>query len=104
MTACIQGILRLALCLQSLDILAYLLYSCSAATLRLKQFFPFTLIDAMGTLEETRQQITNELRSAVNNLGWCLSVAEVNAMGLLLAPSKRRCWTAAVAVIVIVTV
>jgi hypothetical protein len=33
-----------------------------AATLRLKQFFPFTLIDAMGTLEETRQQITNELR------------------------------------------
>eukprot|EP00882_Tetradesmus_deserticola_P019249 GHRQ01020707.1.p1 GENE.GHRQ01020707.1~~GHRQ01020707.1.p1 ORF type:complete len:460 (+),score=213.56 GHRQ01020707.1:50-1381(+) len=33
-----------------------------AATLRLKQFFPFTLIDAMGSLEETRQQITNELR------------------------------------------
>ncbi|KAF8063870.1 vacuolar iron transporter 4 [Scenedesmus sp. PABB004] len=33
-----------------------------AATLRLKQFFPFTLIDAMGSLEETRQQITKELR------------------------------------------
>jgi hypothetical protein len=30
--------------------------------LRLKQFFPFTLIDAMGSLEETRQQITKELR------------------------------------------
>jgi hypothetical protein len=28
----------------------------------LKQFFPFTLIDAMGSLEETRQQITKELR------------------------------------------
>eukprot|EP00879_Flechtneria_rotunda_P014177 GHRR01014814.1.p1 GENE.GHRR01014814.1~~GHRR01014814.1.p1 ORF type:complete len:234 (+),score=57.89 GHRR01014814.1:1852-2553(+) len=30
--------------------------------LRLKQFFAFTLIDAMGSLEETRQQITTELR------------------------------------------
>eukprot|EP00877_Chromochloris_zofingiensis_P000326 jgi/Chrzof1/10294/Cz04g36080.t1 len=33
-----------------------------AATLRLKQYFPFTLIDAMGTLAETREQITKELR------------------------------------------
>lgn len=33
-----------------------------AATLRLKNFFPFTLIDAMGSVEETRQQITKELR------------------------------------------
>eukprot|EP00882_Tetradesmus_deserticola_P010145 GHRQ01010720.1.p2 GENE.GHRQ01010720.1~~GHRQ01010720.1.p2 ORF type:complete len:339 (+),score=123.54 GHRQ01010720.1:1335-2351(+) len=35
---------------------------CCCCRLRLKQFFPFTLIDAMGSLEETRQQITNELR------------------------------------------
>jgi hypothetical protein len=28
----------------------------------LLQFFPFTLIDAMGTLQETREQITKELR------------------------------------------
>ena len=33
-----------------------------AATLRLKRFFPFTLIDAMGSLAETREQITKELR------------------------------------------
>lgn len=33
-----------------------------AATLRLKNYFPFTLIDAMGSIEETRQQITKELR------------------------------------------
>lgn len=33
-----------------------------AATLRLKNYFPFTLIDAMGSVEETRQQITKELR------------------------------------------
>ena len=33
-----------------------------AATLRLKRFFPFTLIDAMGSLPETREQITKELR------------------------------------------
>lgn len=30
--------------------------------LRLKSFFPFSLIDAMGTLEEARQQIVRELR------------------------------------------
>ena len=30
--------------------------------LRLKTFFPFSLIDAMGTLEEARQQIMRELR------------------------------------------
>ena len=30
--------------------------------LRLKQFFPFSLIDAMGTLEECRSQIVRELR------------------------------------------
>ncbi|EFN59083.1 hypothetical protein CHLNCDRAFT_137842 [Chlorella variabilis] len=30
--------------------------------LRLKSFFPFSLIDAMGTLEEARQQIMRELR------------------------------------------
>ncbi|KAK2079296.1 hypothetical protein QBZ16_002987 [Prototheca wickerhamii] len=30
--------------------------------LRLKQFFPFSLIDAMGTLEECRAQIMRELR------------------------------------------
>jgi hypothetical protein len=35
---------------------------CCCCRLRLKQFFPFTLIDAMGSLEETRQQITKELR------------------------------------------
>jgi hypothetical protein len=37
-------------------------YCCCCCRLRLKQFFPFTLIDAMGSLEETRQQITKELR------------------------------------------
>ena len=30
--------------------------------LRLKQYFPFSLIDAMGTLEECRAQIARELR------------------------------------------
>lgn len=33
-----------------------------SAILRLKQFFPFHLIDAMGTLAETREAITKELR------------------------------------------
>ncbi|GBF96259.1 adenylate kinase [Raphidocelis subcapitata] len=33
-----------------------------SATLRLKRFFPFTLIDAMGSLAETQEQITKELR------------------------------------------
>lgn len=33
-----------------------------AATLRLRQFFPFHLIDAMGTLSETQEAITQELR------------------------------------------
>eukprot|EP00955_Chlamydomonas_euryale_P116766 366438-Chlamydomonas_euryale.AAC.2 len=32
------------------------------ASLRLKQFFPFHLIDAMGTLSETQEAITTELR------------------------------------------
>lgn len=35
-----------------------------SATLRLKRFFPFTLIDAMGSLAETQEQITKELRCA----------------------------------------
>ena len=30
--------------------------------LRLKQYFPFSLIDAMGSLEECRAQIARELR------------------------------------------
>ncbi len=30
--------------------------------MRLKQFFPFHLIDSMGTLEETREAISLELR------------------------------------------
>lgn len=30
--------------------------------LRLKQYFPFSLIDAMGTVEECRQQINREMR------------------------------------------
>lgn len=30
--------------------------------LRLKQYFPFSLIDAMGALEECRAQISQELR------------------------------------------
>ena len=30
--------------------------------LRLKSYFPFSLIDAMGTLEECRSQIVRELR------------------------------------------
>lgn len=33
-----------------------------SATLRLKQFFPFHLIDAMGSLHETQEQISQELR------------------------------------------
>ena len=33
-----------------------------AASLRLKAFFPFHLIDAMGTLTETQEAITTELR------------------------------------------
>ncbi len=33
-----------------------------SAVLRLKQFFPFHLIDAMGTLGETQEAITTELR------------------------------------------
>ncbi|GIL75776.1 hypothetical protein Vretifemale_5490 [Volvox reticuliferus] len=33
-----------------------------SAVLRLKQFFPFHLIDAMGTLAETQEAITTELR------------------------------------------
>ncbi|KAG1678194.1 hypothetical protein FOA52_016131 [Chlamydomonas sp. UWO 241] len=32
------------------------------ATLRLKQFFPFHLIDAMGTLSETQEAVVQELR------------------------------------------
>ncbi len=32
------------------------------ATMRLKQFFPFHLIDSMGTLEETQEAISLELR------------------------------------------
>ncbi len=42
-----------------------LLSTCQAhyhTILRLKSFFPFSLIDAMGTLEEARQQIMRELR------------------------------------------
>ena len=30
--------------------------------LRLKQYFPFSLIDAMGTVDECRRQIVRELR------------------------------------------
>lgn len=30
--------------------------------MRLKQFFPFHLIDSMGTLEETQEAISMELR------------------------------------------
>lgn len=41
-----------------------------AATLRLKNYFPFTLIDAMGSIEETRQQITKELRWGHQQPGW----------------------------------
>lgn len=33
-----------------------------ATMLRLKSYFPFSLIDAMGTLDETRFQIVRELR------------------------------------------
>ena len=33
-----------------------------ATILRLKQYFPFSLIDAMGSLEDTRAQISRELR------------------------------------------
>lgn len=33
-----------------------------SAVLRLKQFFPFHLIDAMGSLAETQEAITTELR------------------------------------------
>jgi len=33
-----------------------------SATMRLKQFFPFHLIDSMGTLEETQEAISLELR------------------------------------------
>lgn len=33
-----------------------------ATILRLKQYFPFSLIDAMGGLEDTRAQISRELR------------------------------------------
>lgn len=33
-----------------------------ATILRLKSYFPFSLIDAMGTLDETRSQIVRELR------------------------------------------
>ncbi len=34
------------------------------ATMRLKQFFPFHLIDSMGSLEETQEAISLELRYA----------------------------------------
>jgi hypothetical protein len=45
-----------------------------AATLRLKSYFPFTLIDAMGSIEETRQQITSELRCGACVLwGWVVA-------------------------------
>ena len=33
-----------------------------SAVLRLKQYFPFHLIDAMGTLDDTRDAVTTELR------------------------------------------
>ncbi len=36
-----------------------------SAILRLKQFFPFHLIDAMGALHETQEQISQELRYQV---------------------------------------
>jgi adenylate kinase len=36
------------------------------AILRLKQFFPFHLIDAMGSIEETRAQMGRELRYQVS--------------------------------------
>jgi hypothetical protein len=35
------------------------------AAMRLKQFFPFHLIDAMGSLEETHEAISLELRCVV---------------------------------------
>lgn len=35
-----------------------------SAVLRLKQFFPFHLIDAMGSLAETQEAVTTELRCA----------------------------------------
>lgn len=42
----------------------YCTYTAPApqATMRLKQFFPFHLIDSMGTLEETQEAISLELR------------------------------------------
>jgi hypothetical protein len=50
-----------------------------AATLRLKNYFPFTLIDAMGMIEETRQQITKELRWVVGWLvGWLGGLVRVS--------------------------
>ena len=54
----------------TLSWLQYMQYHCSvlfmqahyATILRLKQYFPFSLIDAMGGLEDTRAQISRELR------------------------------------------
>lgn len=46
----------------ALSITAMCLQAHYATILRLKQYFPFSLIDAMGSLEDTRAQISRELR------------------------------------------
>lgn len=44
------------------DAMCVFLQAHYGTLLRLKQYFPFSLIDAMGTVEECRRQIVRELR------------------------------------------
>ena len=44
------------------NLLSILLQAHYGTLLRLKQYFPFSLIDAMGTMDECRQQINREMR------------------------------------------
>lgn len=62
--------------------------------LRLKSFFPFSLIDAMGTLEEARQQIMRELvRACSSRPGWAgrLPTAAHGRLRLGCCGARREC-------------
>ncbi len=48
-----------------------------SATMRLKQFFPFHLIDSMGTLEETQEAISLELRCDLYAVLRCCSKSKL---------------------------
>lgn len=58
-----NGLGRKRLRNRSKDISGFVCLQAHYSTLlRLKQYFPFSLIDAMGSLEECKAQIARELR------------------------------------------